>query len=68
MDQKETEVGTCASCGETVYEYEGQVDARSHPRMAMEVETHDGVVDGVLMCAVCYNDQDRYEEVLGRST
>lgn len=60
MAQKETEVGTCTSCGTTVYEYEGPVDARSHPQMALEVET----LDGVILCAICYYDPILFGAVL----
>ena len=48
--QNKTEVGTCTACGTTVYEYEGPIDARSHPQMAFEVKARDGVI----LCATCY--------------
>ena len=57
-----TIAGLCAACGEPVYNDEGLVDARSHPRIAIEVD--EGA--GALMCAVCDNDPERYRDGLAR--
>lgn len=54
------EVGKCECCCKTVYDYDEQVDARSHPLMAMEVAD----LDGVVLCAECFYDRERYEAVL----